>query len=284
MHASAFRRTSFDHITCASESARRCRRHVGRRRAALRRARCIGAAAPGSSARHLDEQERARVHDDAGLGRSASTRIEPASTRLGREALAQHGDVVEAVEQRQHERRLRRAIRSSAASSPAAFVATISASTGSSQPRDRARARDELAELDALDAHAALGDRPRPSTRARRPSRPSPARASAPASRPPTPPGPRIGHPRCGAAVAGLASISTPGFMIACGSSAAFAPRERGGERLGALPVIPRPVVAPDRVVVGDRAAGGDQRVGDGALDVRPLLDLLAAARRRDRR
>jgi hypothetical protein len=39
-------------------------------------------------------------------------------------------------------------------------------------------------------------------------------------------------------------------------------------------------VVAADRVVVGDRAAGGDERVRRGGLDLRPLLDLVAAARR----
>ena len=50
-----------------------------------------------------------------------------------------------------------------------------------------------------------------------------------------------------------------------------------GGERRRALAVIPGTVVAADRVVVGDRAAGVDQRLGDGRLDLVPLLDLAAA-------
>ncbi len=48
------------------------------------------------------------------------------------------------------------------------------------------------------------------------------------------------------------------------------------GEGVGPLAVVPGPVVAADGVVVGDRAAGIDQRVGDGGLDLVPLLDLRA--------
>ena len=47
---------------------------------------------------------------------------------------------------------------------------------------------------------------------------------------------------------------------------------ERGSEKLWALPIVPRPVVATDRVVVGDRAAGCDELVGPvpcgGTLEV----------------
>ena len=35
-------------------------------------------------------------------------------------------------------------------------------------------------------------------------------------------------------------------------------------------------MVAADRVMVGDRAAAGDDRLAGGALDLAPLLDLLA--------
>ena len=56
-------------------------------------------------------------------------------------------------------------------------------------------------------------------------------------------------------------SISTPGFRAPVGSSAALAPAERLGERLRALAVVPRTVVAADRVVVGDRAAAREHRL-----------------------
>ena len=55
---------------------------------------------------------------------------------------------------------------------------------------------------------------------------------------------------------------------------------EGGGEGGRALAVVPGAVVAADGVVVGDRAAGVDQRLGDGGLDLVPLLDLAAADRR----
>ena len=57
-----------------------------------------------------------------------------------------------------------------------------------------------------------------------------------------------------------------------------------GGEGGRALAVVPGAVVAADRVVVGDRAAALDQRLGDGRLDLVPLLDLAAAHRRREHR
>src|SRR5689334_11927100 len=45
------------------------------------------------------------------------------------------------------------------------------------------------------------------------------------------------------------------------------------GERVRALAVVPRPVVAADRMVVGDGSAVGDDRVGHRGLDLVPLLD-----------
>ena len=52
---------------------------------------------------------------------------------------------------------------------------------------------------------------------------------------------------------------------------------QRRGERLGALAVVPGPVVAADGVVVGDRPARGDDRLRGGRLDLVPLLELVAA-------
>ncbi len=75
-------------------------------------------------------------------------------------------------------------------------------------------------------------------------------------------------------------SIRTPGLSTPAGSSCSLAARSAVGEGVGALAVIPGPVVAADRVVVGDRAPGGDHGVGGGGLDLVPLLDLAAAARR----
>ena len=57
-------------------------------------------------ARHADEQERARVHDDPGL---RPVRLDPdraGQHGVGGEAPPQHREVVEPVEQRQHERGL----------------------------------------------------------------------------------------------------------------------------------------------------------------------------------
>ena len=55
---------------------------------------------------------------------------------------------------------------------------------------------------------------------------------------------------------------------------------QRDRERLGALPVVSAPVIAPDRVVVGDRPARIDERVGRGGFDRLPLRELLAVLAR----
>ena len=80
MHASAFRRTSFDHITCASESSTFGRAPPR----AVERTSPARASAPRtrrSTAGHVDEQERARVHDHArpaaGPPRRGSSRRAP---------------------------------------------------------------------------------------------------------------------------------------------------------------------------------------------------------------
>src|SRR6516164_2835174 len=48
---------------------------------------------------------------------------------------------------------------------------------------------------------------------------------------------------------------------------------QRRGEQLGPLPVVPVPVIAPDRMVMGDSAAGCDERIARGILDLLPLLN-----------
>src|SRR5262249_20286002 len=59
---------------------------------------------------------------------------------------------------------------------------------------------------------------------------------------------------------------------VECG----FRRAQRRRERLGALAVVPGPVVAADRVVVRDRAAVAQERLARGALDLGPLLELAA--------
>ena len=81
-------------------------------------------------------------------------------------------------------------------------------------------------------------------------------------------------------AALGPKSIEHAGVERSGGVERRLGRAQRGGERLGPLAVIPRPVVAPDGVVVGDGPAGGQDRVGGGALDLRPLLELLAPAGR----
>ena len=190
------------------------------------------------------------MNHDAGLGPVGLDADRAGEHGVGAEALAQHGEVVEPVQQRQHQLGST-AMRSSAACSPAALVATISASTGSSR---RATARGWATNSPKLTLSTR---RPRSeiSCGGRLPGHDDHRRA-----RP-------LEHAREQSAHAagaehrdlhGSGSISTPGFIIPRGSTAAFAPRSARGERLRSLPVIPGPVIAPDGVVVGDRAALGD--------------------------
>ena len=69
-------------------------------------------------------------------------------------------------------------------------------------------------------------------------------------------------------------STSTPGLSVAPGSTARFARAKRLGELVGALPVVPRAMVAADGVVMGDRASGRQNRLGGRGLHLVPLLDL----------
>jgi hypothetical protein len=77
--------------------------------------------------------------------------------RAGGEALAQHGDVVEAVEQRQHHRRLRRDARQRRLQ-PGGLRGHDQRVHRLGQPRHRARVRDELAEQHAAHVHAVRSD------------------------------------------------------------------------------------------------------------------------------
>jgi hypothetical protein len=47
---------------------------------------------------------------------------------------------------------------------------------------------------------------------------------------------------------------------------------QRGGKGRGPLAIVRGAMVAADGVVVGDRATAVDQRLGDGGLDLVPLL------------
>ncbi len=108
MHASAFRRTSFDHITCAS-GANPSAPALPRRRA-LRASACIAGRTAGSALAMLDEQEVACVHDHSRLAAGRPRRgscprcTDPAP---GSAAGAAPREVIEPVEQRQHQRRRR---------------------------------------------------------------------------------------------------------------------------------------------------------------------------------
>ncbi len=136
---------------------------------------------------------------------------------------------------------------------------------------------DELTEADAVDSQPALGDR----LRGRLPGHDDHGRAG-PLKQSRDQPTHAAGAEHRDAHDNG--SISTPGFIIPRGSTAAFAPRSACGEGLGALPVIPGPVIAPDSVMVSDRATLGDHYIGDGPLDLSPLLYLFPAPRGREHR
>ena len=247
MQASAFRRTSFDHIT-SRFGVEHLRARAPRRARARRRAR---ASAPPSAARRvamLTSRNGLVCTTTPGSGRSASTRIEPASTVSGGEAPAQHREVVEPVEQRQHERRARpRCAR-------APRRARRPWSRRSARPRarrSRATARGRATKLAERDAAAramprsaiarAVASRATTIT-----SWPAPVERAAPAARRRRP-GPST------AIFTRAASSSTPGFMHARGVDGRLGAAQRRGERLGPLAFVPGAVVAPDRVVVGDR-------------------------------
>ena len=88
---------------------------------------------------------------------------------------------------------------------------------------------------------------------------------------------PRTAHPPYG-------SISTPGFRIPAGSTSRFAARSASANGSGRCRSYQGRWSRPDRVVVRDRAAARFYRLAGGRLDDVPLLDLGAAARRRQAR
>ena len=226
VQASAFRRTSFDHITSASESpAPRAETpaslsSVGES-AASRRAR------PGRALAMLDEQERARVDDDAGLGpvgldadRAGEHRARRRSARAARARWSRPlssgstsgGSTLRSARARPRARRpwWRRSARRPARRSCG----------------DRARAGDEVAEQHAVDAQSALADRRGrrlPGDDERRRCRRARAR-------------PRAGRPRRRdrARRSSWQGIDQhAGFIIPRGSTAAFAPRSAAANGSG---------------------------------------------------
>ncbi len=165
------------------------------------------------------------MHDDARprpVGLDADRAREH---RSGGEALAQHGDVVEPVEQRQHDARLDRDALQGARQ-PAGLRGDEQRVDRLLQSRERARARHEVAERHALDAQALARDH-RCGALARdhddlaavplEHAREQAADSS----------GPEDGDPHA------LGSISTPGFMIPAGSTASFAPRSAAANGSG---------------------------------------------------
>src|SRR4051812_37366888 len=71
------------------------------------------------------------------------------------------------------------------------------------------------------------------------------------------------------------ARIHDPGWI-----QRALGAAQRGREGIGALAVVPGPVVATDGMVVRDRAAGARDGLGRRSLDRVPLLELGPAPRR----
>src|SRR4029077_15375629 len=61
-----------------------------------------------------------------------------------------------------------------------------------------------------------------------------------------------------------------------------FRGSQRAGESFGTLPIVPRPMIAPDRMMMRDRPALLDQVVRYRSFDLVPLLNLGAALARRD--
>ena len=144
--------------------------------------------ATGSVTGHLDQEKRARVHHHAGLGAIGLDADRPREHGIVTEALAQNGDVVEAVQQRQHQPGLRhdalqRRLQPGGLRGDDQHVHRLL------QASNRARMGDELAEADAVNAQpageiaSAVASRATTTTGV-------PARSSSPAISPPTPPGP----------------------------------------------------------------------------------------------
>ena len=141
--------------------------------------------------RELDRGTAGRVHDVAGLDaarrRCGSTPATTASPKRSRRRV----EVLDPVEQRDDEPGLdahaRRAPRRAPAPSPRRRARRPAVSSTATARR----VHGERPEPHALDRAARRGRSPPRSPRARRRSPASPARASAPATKPPTPPGPR---------------------------------------------------------------------------------------------
>ena len=262
MHASAFSRTSFDHITCASESSTRTGTPASLSSVA-RAPRIAGAARPASSLAMSTSRNGLVCTTTPGCGPVGLDADRAGEHRVGAEALAQHGDVIEPVEQRQHQLRLRR--------DPLQRGLQPGGLGGDDQHVDRLLAGARRARGWATNSPKLTLStrRPRSEITAAVASRATtttgvPARSSSARDQPAHAAGAEHRD------LHGSGSISTPGFMIPRGSTAAFAPRSAAANGSGRWRSYHGPVIAPDGVVVGDRAALGDDRVGDGPLDLRP--------------
>ena len=166
---------------------------------------------------HVDEQEGARVDDHARLWPVGLDADAARHHRVGGEALAQHCDMVEPVEQRQHELWLGRNS-PQRRRHPGGLGGHDQHVHRLLQPINGARMSSELAEGHAAHAQPARDDRR--SGRLSGHDDDVGARAVEHGREQPAHP---AGAEDCDVHESG--SMSTPGFMMPAGSTAAFAPR-----------------------------------------------------------
>ena len=226
MHASVLSRTSLPHRMRASPLSSLRRFSTPASVSALRARQAAGAVQPRRSRARRTGICRLARRGRAPGGPPAHGSSPRSDART--EALAQQRHVVEAVEQRHDERRRARVDPRERLLQRRRLRRDDQHVDRLGQLRDGGGPGREVAEGDALDARSRRARSARRSTRARRPSRRRARARSAAASRPPTPPGPRIAivtrHAR---------SISTPGFSMPAGSTAAFAPRSAAANGSG---------------------------------------------------
>ena len=146
----------------------------------------------------------------------------------------------------------------------------------------RGQLSDDYEDLFAADARRRPAHRPsrRPRGAAASPAEPARGRAAGGRRRPRR----RAARPPGGRGLGRYGSISTPGLSRPAGSSARLGRAQGRGERVRALRVVPRAVIAADAVVVRDRAARVEDRAAGRGLHLVPLRDLVAAPRRREHR
>ena len=183
---------------------------------------------------HVDQHERARVNDDAGLGTIRLDTDRAREHRVRVEPLAQHGEVIEPVEQRQHETRLgldapQRRVEAGGLGGDDQDVYFFFFL----QLRARTHARVNVAKHNAMHRQPPLGDRLRGGL-PRNDDHVDAARSEQAGDQPTHATGAEHRHCHAGAPAASRpigivhggghvsGSISTPGFIIPRGSTAAF--------------------------------------------------------------